>query len=334
MRFNFGNFTKKEDVIDIKPKGIKNVKLPYGILLVALLIFLLAAFPLTKIWFTVPSNSSGVLWTLGRISGEVGPGIHFKLPYPIQRVNVIETKTIHRIEVGFQTTSVKAGNPQYTAINREAKMLTGDENIAFVYFIVQYQIVDPVSYVRNLAEPDSTVKKSAEAAMRYVIGHSKIDDALTDGKELIQEMAKEVMQETVSRYNAGIIIQQVALQDVFPPSQVEAAFNEVVQAKEARETKINNAQEYQNSQIPIAQGQANQMVFNAQGYYTERVNRAKGDVSRFSAILEEYSKAKAVTESRMYFEMIQRVLPHIKEIYIMDDNNGNSVKYLPLRQLQ
>lgn len=279
MRFNFGGRgNNDEDVIDIKTKSLKNIKFPFGIVVVGLLAFFLLVFPMTKVWYTVPSNSSAVLWTLGRISGEVGPGINFKMPYPIQRVNIIETRTIHRIEVGFQTVSVRDGNPQYTTVSREAKMLTGDENIAFVYFTVQYQIVDPIAYVRNLDMPDATVKKSAEAAMRYVIGHSKIDDALTDGKELIQEMAKEAMQETVSRYDAGIVIHQVALQDVFPPSEVEASFNEVVQAKEAKETKINNAQEYQNSQIPIAQGQSNEMVFNAQGYYTERVNRALGAI--------------------------------------------------------
>jgi modulator of FtsH protease HflK len=207
-------------------------------------------------------------------------------------------------------------------------MLTGDENIAFVDFTVQYRIADASAYLLNTQNPISTLDKAAEAAMRLVIGEGPIDMALTDGKAEIQAAAKDVLQEIINGYGLGILVQSIQLQDVAVPYEVQPAFKAVVDAKEEKETKINQAMRHENTVIPRANGEAEQMIQSASAYKEQRTEGALGDVARFEAILEEYTKSKATTKTRLYFEMIRETLPNVHSIYITKD--GDALKLLQI----
>ncbi len=297
--------------------------------LVLIPIIIIALIFISSMVYTVEADSVGVVWTMGRITDETSPGINFKIPF-IQTVDVIPTRQVLRREIGFST--VKEGQAdrpaQYLSIPDQQRMLTGDENIAFVDFTVQYRIADASAYLLNTHNPITTLDKAAEAAMRLVVGEEPIDMALTDGKAEIQARAMESLQEIINAYGLGILIQSIQLQDVAVPQEVQPAFRAVVDAKEERETKINQARRHENSVIPRANGEAEQMIQAARAYKEQRTEGAKGDVARFEAILEEYTKSKATTKTRLYFEMISETLPNVDSIYITKD--GDALKLLQI----
>ncbi len=292
-------------------------------------IIILAAILINGMVYTVEADSVGVVWTLGRITDEASPGMNFKVPF-VQNVDVIPTRQVLRREIGFET--VRGGGEdrpaQYRDNPDQQRMLTGDENIAFVDFTVQYRIADASAYLLNTKNPISTLDKAAEAAMRLVVGEEPIDMALTDGKAEIQTRAKDLLQEIISEYGLGIIVQSIQLQDVAVPVEVQPAFKAVVDAKEERETKINQARRHENSIIPRANGEAEEMIQSSKAYREQRIERAKGDVARFEAILEEYTKSKTSTKTRLYFEMISETLPNVDSIYITKD--GDALKLLQI----
>jgi modulator of FtsH protease HflK len=292
-------------------------------------IIILAIIFISSVFYTVGADSVGVVWTLGKITDETSPGINFKIPI-VQTVNVIPTRQVLRREIGYAT--VQAGQQdrpaQYRSIPDQQRMLTGDENIAFVDFTVQYRIADASAYLLNTQNPISTLDKAAEAAMRLVIGEGPIDMALTDGKAEIQAAAKDVLQEIINGYGLGILVQSIQLQDVAVPYEVQPAFKAVVDAKEEKETKINQAMRHENTVIPRANGEAEQMIQSASAYKEQRTEGALGDVARFEAILEEYTKSKATTKTRLYFEMIRETLPNVHSIYITKD--GDALKLLQI----
>ncbi|MDO9534754.1 MAG: FtsH protease activity modulator HflK [Bacillota bacterium] len=292
-------------------------------------IIILALIFISSVFYTVEADSVGVVWTLGKITDETSPGIHFKIPL-IQTVNVIPTRQVLRREIGYATTQAgQQDRPaQYRTIPDQQRMLTGDENIAFVDFTVQYRIADASAYLLNTQNPISTLDKAAEAAMRLVVGEDPIDMVLTDGKAEIQAAAKDVLQQIINGYGLGILVQSIQLQDVAVPHEVQPAFKAVVDAKEEKETKINQALRHENTVIPRANGEAEQMIQSASAYKEQRTEGAIGDVARFAAILEEYTKSKATTKTRLYFEMIRETLPNVHSIYITKD--GDALKLLQI----
>ncbi len=285
-------------------------------------------------WYIVEADQEGVVRTFGEVTAVTQPGFHLKLPTPIQKVDTPYVTKVQRVEVGFRT--VKSGSQeraaQYVSVPEEALMLTGDDNIVYVEFIVQYKVKDSVDYLFKVENPDGTVRRVAESAMREVVGRSDIDDVLTDQKVEIQTEVQNLMQETLDLYNAGIFVMAVQLQDVQPPDAVKPAFKAVVDAKEGQVEAINRAEEYRNTQLPQARGEEARMLEEAEGYRIARVEKAYGDAARFTAMLEEYQKSEDITRTRLYHEMLQEVLPGISQIYIMDES-GDTVKYLPLDRL-
>jgi membrane protease subunit HflK len=277
--------------------------------------------------YMVDADSVGVVWTLGKITDETQPGIHLKIPL-VQRVDNVPVKQVFRREIGFQTISEGGPNTpaQYRSIPVQQRMLTGDENIVYVDYTIQYRISNPRAYLVNTAMPIETLDKASEAAIRLVVGEEPIDMALTDGKAHIQTKTTEVLQGIVDSYGLGITIQSVQLQDVAVPVEVDPAFKLVVNAKEEKETKINFAERHRNTVLPQAKGEAERMIQAALGYREERVERAKGDVARFEAILAEYGKSKNSTKTRLYYEMLRETLPSIEHIYITKD--GDALKLL------
>jgi modulator of FtsH protease HflK len=212
-------------------------------------------------------------------------------------------------------------------------MLTGDMNILAIEFIVQYKIKEARNFLFNVADIHETIGKAAEASMREVVGKSKIDEALTTGKAVIQQDTMTLLQAIIDQYQSGVQIAAVQLQDVGPPEAVAAAFKDVTNAKEDREKLINQAQGYRNDIIPRAKGEAAELVNRARGFAQARVNRAQGETNRFLATLKEYNQAKDVISKRIYIETMEEILPNMEKV-IIDGKGGERVlPYLPLDRL-
>jgi membrane protease subunit HflK len=209
-------------------------------------------------------------------------------------------------------------------------MLTGDENIIAVEFIVQFRIKDPIALLFNVRNPGKTVKDSAEAAMREVVGETPITDVLTEGRFQVQQKTKLLLQDILDRYNSGISIDVVQLQDVLPPEQVVAAFKDVASAREDREKAVEKAEGYKNDILPKAKGEAEKIINEAMAYKEATINIAKGDTSRFLQVLKEYRKAKDVTQKRIYVETMEDVLARVEKIIIEGNVQRNILPYLPL----
>lgn len=271
--------------------------------------------------YVVGPDEVGVVQTLGKYSRAAQSGLNYHFPYPIEKVSTPKVTEVKRIEIGFRT----VGKNQYQTISRESLMLTGDENIVDAEMIVQYRIKDPVAYTFNFIEPELTVRQASEASLRTVVGRHNIDEALTSGKFMIQEEAKELIQNILDKYNTGILVVAVQLQDVSPPEQVISAFKDVASAKEDKNRMINQAEGYRNDVIPKARGEAQAQIREAEGYKEARIARAEGDVSKFNAVLKEYRKSKEVTETRLFLETAEEILSNREKIIVPDGKEGSNL---------
>ena len=290
----------------------------------------MGAFPLIGIalvlWmltgiYVVGPDEVGVVQTFGKYSRAAQSGLNYHFPFPIEKVSTPKVTEVKRIEIGFRT----VGKNQYQTIARESLMLTGDENIVDAEMIVQYKIKDPVAYTFNFIEPELTVRQASEASLRTVVGRHNIDEALTSGKFMIQEESKELIQNILDKYNTGILVVAVQLQDVSPPEQVIAAFKDVASAKEDKNRMVNQAEGYRNDIIPKARGEAQAQIREAEGYKEARISRAEGDVSKFNAVLKEYRKSKEVTETRMFLETAEEILSDREKIIVPDGKEGSNL---------
>ena len=276
--------------------------------------------------YKVGPDEVGVVRTFGEFTRVTQSGLNYHFPYPIEQVNTPAVTEVKRIEIGFRTLR----NGQYRSVEKESLMLTGDENIVDAEMIVQYKIKDPVKYLFRIVEPELTVREAAEASLRTVVGRNKIDETLTTGKFKIQEETKIQLQLILDKYDSGIHVVAVQLQDVSPPKEVLGAFKDVASAKEDKNRMINQAEGYRNNVIPIARGEAEAMIRDAEGFKQARIKRSEGDAAKFTTILKEYRKAKSITQKRLYLETMERVLPNIEKIIIPDKNSGNMLNLLNL----
>ena len=280
---------------------------------------------LTGVYIVGP-DEVGVVRTFGEFTRVTQSGLNWKFPAPIETANTPKVTEVKRIEIGFR--SLKNG--QYRTVEKESLMLTGDENIVDAEMIVQYKIKDPVSYLFKIVEPELTVRTAAEASLRTVVGRNKIDETLTTGKFTIQEETKLQLQVILDKYDSGIHVVAVQLQDVSPPKEVIGAFKDVASAKEDKNRMVNQAEGYRNDVIPKARGEAEAMIRDAEGFRDSRVKRAEGDAAKFTTILKEYNKAKTITEKRLYLETMEKVLPNIEKIIVPDKDSGNMLNLLNL----
>ncbi len=293
------------------------------------------AWLLSGIYIVAP-DQRGVVLRFGKVVQETDPGPHYHLPWPIERVLRPSVTAIRKEEIGFRT--VEIGPPaRYQEVDAEALMLTGDENIVKLEFIVQYKVrpdaTGTADFLFNVRDPEGTVRAAAEAAMREVAGRNQIDQVLTEGKQEIQIEAQRVLQSILDHYGAGIEVVTVKLQDVDPPDQVSDAFKDVISAQQDKERLINEASGYANDVVPRARGQAAQLINEAEAYRETKVRGADGTAQRFLALQEEYAKAKAVTRKRLYLETMESILPNANKI-VMDDLAGKqTVPYLPLESV-
>ena len=310
--------------------GDQEVEIPeFNFKIAPVLIGILVIWLLTGIYVVGP-DEVGVIRTFGEFTRVTQSGLNWKFPSPIETANTPKVTEVKRIEFGFR--SLKNG--QYRTVEKESLMLTGDENIVDAEMIVQYKIKDPVKYLFNIVEPELTVREAAEASLRTVVGRNKIDETLTTGKFTIQEETKEQVQSILDKYESGIHIVAVQLQDVSPPKEVIGAFKDVASAKEDKNRMINQAEGYRNDVIPKARGEAEAMIRDAEGFKESRIKRAEGDATKFTTILKEYNKAKSITEKRLYLETMEKVLPGIDKIIVPDKESGNMLNLLNLNPNQ
>jgi modulator of FtsH protease HflK len=287
---------------------------------------------LTGIYIVSP-DEVGVVKRFGKMVYTTTPGPHYHMPYPIETVMRPKVTQVRRVEIGFRT--ISPGPPaKYQRVPQESLMLTGDENIVDIQFIVQYKIKNAPDYLFNAYQPEAVVKYASEASMRQVIGRNKIDEALTVGKYKIQQDTKDLLQNILDLYKVGVQVVAVQLQDVHPPSQVIQAFKDVASAKEDKIKYINDAQGYANDILPKAKGRAAEIVNQATAYQQERINYAEGDASRFLQTLKEYESAKDITKRRIYLETMEDVLRHIKKVIVPKQTGEKILPFLPLAGME
>jgi len=272
--------------------------------------------------FSVGPDEEVALFLFGKYQKTAGPGINWYFPRPIASRIKVKTTKVYRIEVGFRT--VSPGPPaKYKDMREESLILTGDENILDVDFSVQYKITDLKKFLFNMGDPYKTIKDSAEASMRQIVGKYNIDETLTEGKSNIQIQTREKLQEILQKYDSGITVLNVQLQDVQPPKEVIQAFKDVASAREDKIRYINESNGYMNDIIPKARGEAFKVLNDAEGYKEKRIKEAQGDVVRFLKLYENYKLGKEVTKTRLYLENLERNLKDVDKVIIDSDvKNG------------
>src|SRR5436190_6933585 len=296
-------------------------------------VFVALGFFVILVWtsyYTVAAESEGVVLRFGKFLKTVEPGLHFRLPFGIDEVTVVQTRRQLKLEFGFYTTGYT--NPDQAPRNpvEEKSMVTGDLNAALVEWVVQYRVDDPKEFLFDVRNPGQTLRDLSEASMREVIGDRTVDEVITIGRQDIEIGALTRMQELAKRYKLGVRVDQVQLKNVNPPREVQASFNEVNRAQQDRENAINIANGDYNEAVPKAKGQADQTIRGAEGYRFKRVNEAEGDVASFNAMLTEYIKAPEITRTRLYLETMGDVLPDMGPKIIIDDSMKQLLPILPL----
>ncbi len=271
--------------------------------------------------YTIDPEEIGVILRFGKFDRTTNPGLHVKMPYPVEQLAKVPIQRQLKQEYGFRTQ--KAGvQTRYlqNGFENESLMLTGDLNVAVVEWIAQYRVTDPYLYLFKVRNRDKTFRDMNEAIMRAVVGDRSVDEVLTVGRQEIENEVRIELQELCVQYDIGITVDQIVLQDVNPPDPVKPSFNEVNQAEQERERAINDARADYNRVIPQARGEALRMIEQAQGYAIDRVNRAKGDASLFEDLLLAYRRAPEVTRRRMYLETMAKIYPRIGKKVLLDDN--------------
>lgn len=306
--------------------------LRYKKLLYIVPVLLLAVVGVMTSYYIVQPEEEAVVKRFGKVVGLKQPGLHFKLPFGIDSAQMVPTARVLKQEFGFRTEAIQ-GRTTYRKDKRhrgESLMLTGDLKVIDVEWVVQYRVSDPDKFLHRVREPEQTLRDVSESVMRRIVGNSLGSDVLTEKRAEVATSSRLELQKAMNKFDLGIQISTIELQDVTPPETVKPAFNEVNQAEQERERFINEAEKRRNQVIPRAEGQALQVVAEAQGYAARRVNAAKGEAERFTAVYEAYRVAPAVTRQRMYLEMIDDILPKAGKIYIMDENQTSPIPLLNL----
>jgi membrane protease subunit HflK len=322
----------EKKVIEIKDHFKKTFNSQKGILPVLIVIFLVVVGGYSSM-YKVDTEETGVVLRFGKFSAFADPGLHFKAPFGIDQIYLVQTGRVLKEEFGFRTVSPDV-RTTYTkkGLEEESLTLTGDLNVSDVEWIVQFQVSDPLKFIFRIKDPIGTIRDVAEAMVRKAIGNANVTEVLTTERAQLASDIQMNLQSTLNQYDIGVRIVTVKFQDVTPPDPVKAAYNEVNESEQQRESLIFQAREQFNREVPQARGEAKKVLQEAEGYAVERVNKARGETNRFLALLTEYRKAPAVTRSRIYLETLEEVLPRLDEIYIMDDKSGGLLPLLPLRK--
>jgi membrane protease subunit HflK len=301
------------------------------IVLVGALLWLASGF------YRVAPDEQGVVLRFGQWVRTAQPGLNYHLPQPIETVLTPNVTRENRIEVGFRSAGEGTRGGTKREVPDESLMLTGDENIVDIDFVVFWKVKDAGQYLFNVRVPELTVKAAAESALREAVGRRPIQAVLTEARAQIEQQTIEILQRLLDEYQAGVEVRQVQLLDVDPPGQVVDAFNEVQRARADKERLRNEADAYRNDVVPRARGEALRLLAEAKAYREEVINRSSGDASRFNAVYAAYSAAKDVTTQRLYLETMQEVLRNANKVILDKGSDGSGsgvVPYLPLPEVQ
>ena len=318
---------QKLEEIDFRQIKVPKRMITVGVIILAAIVFLVTGL------YTVNPEEVGVIQRFGKYLSTTQPGLHFKIPFGVDKLTKVKVKHVFKEEFGFRT--LQAGvRTKYSSqsYNQEAIMLTGDLNIADVEWIVQYRIKDPVKYLFDVRNVEETMRDVSESVVREVVGDRSVDEVIVLNRKEIADKSQIMLQEQLDVYNAGLEIVTINLQNVNPPKAVQPAFNNVNSAKQEKERIINEAWEKYNQVIPEAEGKSKRTVEEAEGYAVNRVNRANGDATRFIQMYNEYRYSKTVTRKRLYLEMMEKVLPNVEKKYIIDDAQSSILPLLNLDQ--
>jgi membrane protease subunit HflK len=283
------------------------------------------SFWLASGFYIVQEGTRGIELRLGKYSQTTQAGLRWRWPYPIETNEIVNVSQVEAVEIGHR-------NNQKTKVKEEALMLTQDQNIVDLQFAVQYTLKNPEQFLFNNKDPKEAVRQVAETAMREIVGKSKMDFVLYEGRGDIAARTKLLMQQILDRYQTGIQISIVNLQNAQPPEQVQNSFDDAVRAKQDRERLKNEGEAYANDILPRARGAAARLMEEANGHKQRVIASAQGDASRFTQVLAEYDKAPGVTRERLYLDMMQQVMQSTSKV-VVDQKGGNSLLYLPLDKL-
>jgi len=300
----------------------RQTKFGFGIVgAVAVLLWLGSGF------FIVQEGQVGVITQFGAYKSTAAPGFQWRMPYPIQQTEMVDVSQLRTFEIGFR------GNAR-NKVPPEALMLTSDENIVDVQFVVQYRVKPDGApdYLFETRDPDQSVNQVAQSSMREVVGSNLMDFVLYEGRTQVASEVQKSMQDVLDRYKTGILVSAVAIQNVQPPEQVQAAFDDAVKAGQDRERQINEGEAYRNQVVPLAQGTASRMLEQAEGYKAKVIGDARGNTARFLSILEQYKVRPGVQRERMYLDTMQDMFARSSKVFI-DTEASNSMLYLPLDRI-
>jgi membrane protease subunit HflK len=292
---------------------------------IGVLVGLLVVLWIASGFYIVNEGQRGLVLRFGKYVETTQAGLRWHLPYPVEIVETVNVSQVRTVEIGYR-------NNVRSKVLKESLMLTDDENIIDIQFAVQYILKNPEEFLFTNREPENAVLQAAETAIREIIGKSKMDFVLYEGREQVAAKATQLMQEILDRYKIGIAISKVTMQNAQPPEQVQAAFDDAVKAGQDRERQKNEGQAYANDVIPKAKGNAARLLEESEGYKQRVIASSEGESSRFKQVLIEYNKAPGVTRDRLYLDMMQQVLSSTSKIFV-DQKNGNNLLYLPLDKL-
>lgn len=298
---------------------------------IGIIFILILALWLGTGFYRVLPGENAVIQTFGKWTSTRGEaGLGYRIPWPIQTVTKVDVAFDRRVIIGFRERTTD----DIRDIPSESAMLTGDENIIDIDFVVMWKIGDAKKYLFEIREPENTVKKVSESAMREIIGRSQIQKALTEGRADIEVRSRDLMQQMLDNYQSGIIINSVQLLRVNPPSSVVDAFDDVQRARTDRERIKNEAETYHNDIVPRARGEAQKLLQDAEAYKEAVLSKAKGEAGRFISVYQAYTLAKDVTTKRIYIETMQQIMKNSKKVIVGDGNGGTILPYLSLDQLK
>ena len=308
----------------IDPRVVKRI-LTIGLPIVALVV------AMTTSVYTVAPEGEALVKRFGAVVAQQPPGLHWKLPFGIDRAYFVPTQMVLKEEFGFRTLRADQKTTyDHQDYPGESLMLTGDLNVIDVDWVVQYHIRDPDLFLHRVRHPEKTIRDVSESVMRRIVGNRMGSNVLTVGRTEISQLAKEKLQTILDSYQIGVEINAVELKDVTPPRPVQKSYNDVNVAQQEREKLINQAEQERNRRVPRAEGEAQKLVAEAEAYAAERVNRAHGEAQRFTSIYEEYRNAPDVTRRRLYLETIDTVFPRLAALYVIEEGQPHPLPLLNL----
>lgn len=300
--------------------------------IIALLILIIVVY---GSYYTVNPQQTAVIQRFGKYVGTADAGLHFKIPFGIDKVSLVATGQVLNSEYGYRTEKADVRSQfREKGFEQESLMLSGDLNVVNVQWVVQYQIRDPVEYLFKVSGVELTLNDISESVMRRIVGNRYSDEVITVGRENVADQCRKEIQEIMDLYKTGLQIKSVKLQNASVPNPVLPSFNEVSEAGQEKDRMINEAQRAYNEKIPRAVGEAKQTVTQAEGYALERVNRAEGEAKRFLEILAEYEKAPEVTRRRMYLDSFEALMGRVDHLYVVDEAQKNILPLLDLNKLR